>query len=295
MKQPIHPVICFGEVLWDILPAGAEPGGAPMNVAYHLHQQQKNPALVTCIGNDAEGEKIKNLFANRGICTDYFFVDEQHETGKVYATPDANNDMTYEIVQPVAWDFIPYSEPVAALVKEAAYFVYGSLASRSEVSRTTLLQLLPHAQKKVFDINLRPPHFTKEGLMPLLQQADILKMNEEELALVGSWFAADKDREAIIKAMSRQLNVSIIIVTLGANGALLFMNDQFFAHKGYKVKVVDTIGSGDAFLAAFITQLMKHASPPDALEYASRLGAFVASKKGGCPEYDLEEVDVVGS
>ena len=289
----MHTVICFGEVLWDILPAGAEPGGAPMNVAYHLFKHQKNPALITSIGNDDAGKKIRNLFTDRGICTDYFFVDEQHQTGKVYATPDANNDMTYEIVQPVAWDFIPYSEALADLVKKANYFVYGSLASRSEVSRRSLLQLLPHAQKKVLDINLRAPHYTKEGLMTLLQEADILKMNEEELALVGSWFSTDKDREATIRAMSKELNIHIIIVTLGANGALLFMNDAFFEHKGYKVKVVDTIGSGDAFLAGFLAQLMQQASPSDALEYASRLGAFIASKKGGCPAYELSDVDAV--
>ncbi len=289
----MHTVICFGEVLWDILPAGAEPGGAPMNVAYHLFKHQKNPALITSIGNDDAGKKIRDLFADRGICTDYFFVDEQHQTGKVYATPDANNDMTYEIVQPVAWDFIPYSEALADLVKKANYFVYGSLAARSEVSRRSLLQLLPHAQKKVLDINLRAPHYTKEGLMTLLQEADILKMNEEELALVGSWSSTDKDREATIRAMSKELNIHIIIVTLGANGALLFMNDAFFEHKGYKVKVVDTIGSGDAFLAGFLAQLMQQASPSDALEYASRLGAFIASKKGGCPAYELSDVDAV--
>ncbi len=290
MLNDNHPVLCFGEVLWDILPAGAEPGGAPMNVAYHLHKHGKNPALVTCIGNDEAGQEIKKLFAERGICTDYFFVDEQHETGKVYATADANNDMTYEIVQPVAWDFIPATDAMAAMVKQASYFVYGSLAARSEVSRSSLLQLLAQAQIKVMDINLRPPHFTKEGLLPLLQQADILKMNEEELALVGSWFSADETRETVIRAMSKTLNLKIIIVTLGANGALLFMNDQFFSHKGYKVKVVDTIGSGDALLAGFITQLMKQSPPQEALEYASRLGAFIATKKGGCPEYDVEEL-----
>lgn len=288
-----HEVICFGEILWDVMPAGAEPGGAPMNVAYHLHKNGLQPALITSIGNDESGQKLKALFAERGLCTDYFFTDELQQTGIVYAHADANNDMTYDIVQPVAWDFIPYSEQLATLVSNAGYFVYGSLAARSEVSRYSLLALLNVARTKVLDINLRAPHYDEQSLLPLLQQADILKMNEEELELVGGWFVGKQDRQNLIRSLSKALNISTIIVTLGSKGALLFMEETFYEHNGYKVKVADTIGSGDSFLAGFLSQLIKGASPGVALDYASRLGALIATKKGGCPEYDIEEINMV--
>ncbi|RYF90856.1 MAG: carbohydrate kinase [Chitinophagaceae bacterium] len=288
-----HPVICFGEVLWDVLPAGAEPGGAPMNVTYHLHKHGLQTALITSIGNDEAGQKIKSLFADRGICTDYFFTDAQQQTGIVYAHANANNDMTYDIVKPVAWDFIPYTEQLAGLVSNASYFVYGSLAARSEVSRYSLLALLNAARTKVLDINLRAPHYNEQALLPLLQQADILKMNEEELELVGGWFAGNQERKDLVRSLSEALNIATIIVTLGAKGALLFMNDQFYEHSGYKVQVADTIGSGDSFLAGFLSQLIKGTSPEDALDYASRLGALIATKKGGCPEYSIEEIKSV--
>lgn len=285
-----HDIVCFGEVLWDILPSATLPGGAPMNVAYHLQQHKINTAPVTSIGNDEAGEKIKTFFKEKGICTDYFFVNPQYETGKVYATANANNDMSYEIVQPVAWDFIPFNNSLGQMVKEASYFVYGSLASRSAISRNSLLQFLELAPVKVMDINLRPPHFSKEGLLPLLQQADILKLNEEELALVGSWFGSETGIRHMLQAISSQLNIPTIIVTLGANGAMLFTDNQFYEHPGYKVQVADTIGSGDAFLAGFLFKTMNNASPAETLDYACRLGAFVASKKGGCPSYELEEL-----
>ncbi|RYZ46247.1 MAG: carbohydrate kinase, partial [Sphingobacteriales bacterium] len=150
-----YPVVCFGEVLWDILPTGKEPGGAPVNVAYHLQQHKKRPAVITAIGNDEEGRQLRSIFEERGIDTSGFTVDPHHETGKVYATADADHNMRYDIVQPVAWDFIPLVRESQQLVADADCFVYGSLAARSSTSRNTLMQLLEAANTTVFDINLR--------------------------------------------------------------------------------------------------------------------------------------------
>src|SRR5882672_1601310 len=96
-----HKVVCFGEVLFDIFPSGAVPGGAPMNVAYHLQQQKKNPALITKIGIDDEGKKLINFFSGKGLCTDFFQVDCEHDTGKVFARLNEYNEAVYDIVGPV--------------------------------------------------------------------------------------------------------------------------------------------------------------------------------------------------
>lgn len=290
MNSHHYPVVCFGEVLWDILPTGKEPGGAPMNVAYHINKHHIHTTLITCIGNDEEGNQIKELFQNRNISTDFFETDNLHETGKVYATQLAGNEMSYEIVQPVAWDFISYDEKLKTLVDAAGYFVFGSLACRAEVSRNTLLRLLQTPATKVFDINLRPPHYTKETLTALLSKADILKMNEHELEVIGGWFAGERNREELIRYIADYFNIHTVIVTLSADGALLFKDEQFYYHAGYRVKVTDTIGSGDSCLAALLAAFIKGKKNEEALDAACRLGAFIASKKGGCPEYSIEEV-----
>ncbi|HET7116215.1 MAG TPA: carbohydrate kinase [Hanamia sp.] len=286
-----HKVVCFGEVLWDILPSGAVPGGAPMNVAYHLHKQNINPAVITSVGNDKKGKELLTIFSSFGICTDFFQTDDQHETGKVYAKQNENKDMVYDIVKPVAWDYIEWENRFEDLVSNAEYFVFGSLAARSLQSKNTLLRLLECANIKALDINLRPPHFNREIVEELLSKADFLKLNQEELELITGWFSKFTNLNDRVKSIQDKFHIQNMVVTRGGEGAALFYNDKEYANNGYKVKVADTVGSGDAFLSGFIGKLMANAEPAQALDFASRLGAFIATKKGACPEYNIEEVE----
>lgn len=285
-----HKAICFGEVLWDILPSGAVPGGAPMNVTYHLHKQDKNPALITRIGIDEKGKELLNIFSNHGVCTDYFQSDKEHETGKVYAKPNEHNEVVYDIVMPVAWDFIEWNDEYAALVSNADYFVFGSLAARSKQSKKTLLRLLEGAKNKVLDINLRPPHFDKGIVEELLFKANFLKLNLAELELITSWLADYNTIDDKVKFISEKFSIATIVVTMGGDGALLHINGKPYEHKGFEVKVTDTVGSGDAFLAGLLSKLMENEKPQNALEFANALGAFIATKTGACPQYEKEEV-----
>lgn len=284
------PVVCFGETLWDFLPGGKMPGGAPVNVAYHLKQLGKNPAVITRIGDDELGEELKAVYEAKNIDTRFFQVDEEHPTGKVFATLKEDNEVEYEIVQPVAWDFIEYSDEVEKMVAEADYFVFGSLASRNKKTRTSLLHYLESAKIKVLDVNLRPPHYTKEILETLLHHVDILKLNLSELHLIAAWYDDLKSDEEMVKLLKKKFDLQIVIVTKGGNGAMLFMHHQFYYHPGYRVKVADTVGSGDSFLAAIISKLMDDASPQEALNFASALGAYVASRTGGSPAYEIKDV-----
>jgi fructokinase len=286
-----HSVICFGEVLWDILPSAAVPGGAPMNVTYHLHKLQKNPALITRIGDDERGKELTKIFSSSGVCTDFFQMDHQHETGKVYANMNNDHEVVYDIVKPVAWDFISWNASLQQAVSESEYVIFGSLAGRSDVSRNTLFQLLESANKKVLDINLRLPHFNQKIIEELISKADFLKLNLAELELISSWYFMDKDLKDRAKALMNKFHLTKMVVTLGADGAILFWEGQQYQHNGYKVNVKDTIGSGDAFLAGFISKWMENSSPQTALQFASGLGAFIAGKTGGCPGYDISEVN----
>lgn len=285
-----HKVVCFGEVLWDILPSGAVPGGAPMNVAYHLNKLNKNPAVITRIGMDDRGQELMNIFSGHAVCTDYFQVDNKYETGKVYAQPNEYNEVVYDIVKPVAWDFIGWDDAFTELISNAEFFVFGSLAARSKVSKDTLFKLLETAKNKVLDINLRAPHYNRRIVEQLLRKASFVKMNLAELELITGWFSHYTSIEDRLKSIGDKFRLSNMVVTMGGDGALLLMNGVVLKHPGFKVEVVDTVGSGDAFLAGLLSQLLEAAEPEAALEFASGLGAFIATQRGGCPEYNPEQV-----
>lgn len=290
-SKSIYPVVCFGEVLWDILPSGAVPGGAPMNVAYHLKKQKVNTALITRIGNDEKGERLLHILSNYNVCTDYFQMDETYETGKVIVNTSDITEVTYDIVMPVAWDFIEWLDKMQELVAASQFFVFGSLAARNRNSRNTLFCLLDAAKTKILDINLRAPHFNQQLVGELLQRADFVKMNLAELELITGWFSKFTSIEDRIKSIRDRFSIGTIVVTMGGDGALLYIDDGFVKHNGFKVNVVDTVGSGDAFLAAFLTKLLENATPAHTLDFASKLGAFVATQRGACPQYETTRID----
>jgi fructokinase len=286
-----HKVVCFGEILWDILPTGAVPGGAPMNVAYHLHKLGISPRLVTRVGVDKRGEELLGLLRDSNVNTDLIQLDYDIPTGIVNAVPNDHGEMQYDIVSPSAWDFLALDADTQCVVKEANYFIFGSLITRNKTSRDTLFQLLEIAQKKVLDINLRPPHFNRELVFQLLQKADVLKMNLAELELITGWFANYKNIKERIQVIQDKFQISDVIVTMGAEGAMININGKIYSHPGYIVNVADTVGSGDSFLAAFLFKLFENKSPEEALTFASALGAFIASKTGAWPSYERSQID----
>lgn len=289
VKRSYMNAICFGEILWDILPTGKVPGGAPMNVCYHLNRLAQQAALISKIGDDENGKELIRFLQDHQVVTSHIQTDAEKPTGTVIAT-QIGNEMEYDIVQPVAWDYIDITPSLLQMVKEADYFICGSLVARSEHSRTTLFELLKSAKNKIVDINLRPPHYTKDTVTALLQQADILKLNDHELTLIASWYTDTDTFEKQVHILSSTFTIPTILVTKGAHGATLFYQEQFYNHNGYKVQVADTIGSGDAFLAGFLSQHVSGALPDASLDFACRIGAFVASKKGACPDYTLQDI-----
>jgi fructokinase len=285
-----HDVVCFGEVLWDILPSEALPGGAPMNVAYHLKKLGTEPAMITKIGFDDYGKKLVNILSASGVTTEYFQVDYERPTGLVYANVNNHQEVVYDIVYPSAWDFIEWQDEYHSLLEQASFFVYGSLTSRNKESRDTLYQVLDSAKSRGLDINLRPPHFNRNHVEYLLQKADILKMNEAELELITGWFNHFQSIEDRVKLLQDQFRIETIIVTLGANGAMVSDSGTIYRHHGFEVTVSDTIGSGDSFLAGFIHKLLKGEGVEDALTFASGIGAFIATRAGACPPYEISQV-----
>lgn len=295
MKEQItgNKLVCYGEILWDVLPSGELPGGAPMNVAYHLHKLNQDVSLITAIGNDFHGTALVNLLRKWGIGTAHCHIDHYHPTGIVYAQPKGQHEMVYDIVYPSAWDFIVWNDKYTSVMQETDYLVFGSLACRNHTSGNTLFKLLETAKNKVLDINIRPPHFSAKTVELLLQKTNILKLNLAELHLIAGWYSSLQTVTDKIQLIQDRFSINTIVVTLGDKGALLCMDGNFYEHPGYKVQVADTVGSGDAFLAAFLSRLIDKAPPETILDFACAMGAHIASYPGACPEYDINEVNSV--
>lgn len=289
-KSSSYEVVCFGEALWDMLPTGKRLGGAPLNVAYHLQQLGKSVAVISKIGKDDLGKQMLNELSAKKIRTTFFQADDDHPTSVVQADIADQHEVVYTIVENVAWDFIEYTNDLKNLVSNSHYFVFGTLASRNHKTRNTLLQLLNVAKIKVLDINLRPPFYDRELVESMLIQADIVKMNRHELALLSAWFSAatdDRDRQ---QALKERFQIKTTIVTDGAKGATVLTEEGFFSCSGVPVTVADTVGSGDAFLAAFIARTIDGASTGEALKFANLLAAFITTKDGACPDYTTHDI-----
>jgi fructokinase len=280
-------VVCLGEILWDFLPDGAFPGGAPFNVAYHLHQHGLEAHLASAVGRDVLGGELLRRLQGWGIPTGSVVEHDGVPTGYVRATINARGDARYEIVQPVAWDQIP-AEPVLPTVRRAAALVFGSLAQRSKPNRmtlVTLLRALPAGALRVFDVKLRPPFDDLTLVRELAREANVLKLNAEEAARLCEQPARAGAEEAHARALADLTGCRTVVVTAGERGAGWWRQDRWQWEPARRVEVVDTVGSGDAFLAALLAPLLTGKPDDEALAQACRIGEWVASCRGPTPAY----------
>ncbi|MEO7599455.1 MAG: PfkB family carbohydrate kinase, partial [Opitutus sp.] len=283
-------VVCFGEVLWDCLPKGLFLGGAPINAAYHLAKQGLRVLPVSAVGRDLLGNEVLRRVTGWGLDVSYIARSPNLPTGTVIAELDRKGVATYDIVRQVAWDQIPFSPKLRALSPVPSAVVFGTLALRTPANRRSLEQLLrtwPNALR-VVDLNFRPPFNTEAAKNFALRNAQLVKLNDSELAELTrrKVRSADGLRRSA-ESLARQHQLARICVTAGARGAGLLWYGEWFWESGREIKVRDTVGSGDAFLGALLGALLNSASPATALSRACRLGEFVASQDGATPEYGL--------
>ncbi|CAN5607024.1 carbohydrate kinase [soil metagenome] len=283
-------ITCFGEILWDVLPTSKQPGGAPMNVAADLRNFGLNSQLISRVGSDDLGRELLDFLAQKGIPLDLIQVGQSHLTGVAKANISDSNEVTYKIVQPVAWDYIQLVPGLLDTVRQSDLFVYGSLVARSTQSHETLLSLLEVAPRKVFDVNLRAPHYERTTVETLLYYANIAKINEHELVELSSWYGEETDLHQAMNQLRRRYKLETLCVTLGEKGAVLLDETGLYSQLGFPVDVEDTIGSGDAFLAAFLYKTLQGESPKKTLEFACATGAYVATQRGATPLFSEETI-----
>lgn len=292
MKSNPPSVICYGEILWDVFPNHKKIGGAPLNVALRLKSFGIATDIISRVGDDADGKAALAYLKENGLEGHLVQISQVHRTGAVNVILDPTGSASYTIVRLVAWDEITCTDMAVRAVKEADAFIFGSLACRGAISKNTLLKLLPNANYKIFDLNLRPPFYSIDLLLEMMQTSDFIKCNEKELREVCNafWFNSPSVRKQM-QFLAEKCNTNQICVTLGKDGAILLYEGCFYQNRGYTVKVADTVGAGDSFLAALISRLLQGNKPGAALNFATAVGALVAGKVGANPRLDPEEIE----
>ncbi len=285
-------IVCFGELLWDMLPQGKQAGGAPMNVAFHLNRLGLTAFPFTAVGQDDLGKELIEFLRSKNISTLYI-QENGYPTGKVLVKLNEKNEASYTIESPSAWDYIQVSDQDKEMLrKDSPIVVFGSLACRHIVSHTSLLNILAYTGLKICDINLRPPFYNQELVFQLLGMADWIKINHEELNRIGQWLDLKTDRETdqARLVLDHFPNASKILVTRGDRGAAYYDREgNNYEHPGFKVNVVDTVGSGDSFLAMFISHYLKGNTISHCLEASCAMGAVVAKHQGATAYFDIEK------
>lgn len=281
-------IVGIGEALWDMLPEGRKIGGAPANFAYHISQFGYNSKVVSAVGDDELGDELLKKFDENGLR--YIADKVSYPTGTVEVELDCDGVPIYDIREGVAWDNIPFTPELEALAQKTQVVSFGSLAQRSEVSRSTInsfLDAMPNGEGyyKIFDINLRQGFYTKQTLCSSMEKCNILKINDEELVAISRMFGYPgidlQDKCWILLA---KYNLEMLILTCGVNGSYIFTpgNVSFVATP--KVKVADTVGAGDSFTAAFISSLLNGYSVRDAHSKAVKVSAYVCTQNGAMPK-----------
>ena len=277
-------IVGIGEILWDMLPSGKALGGAPANFAYHAGRLGEEGWAVSAVGNDALGREILDLVASKGLRNLIAVTDRP--TGTVQVTLDTHGVPTYNIMEDVAWDNIPFTPEMEELAARADAVCFGSLVQRM-ASRDSVLRFVramrPEALK-VFDINLRQHYYSREVLEESLRLADILKINDEEIRIVAGLFGLSDDAVTACRELIGAFGLRLVILTKGPEGSEVITADDVIPQGVDDVKIVDTVGAGDSFTAAFVVAYLRGDTLAEAQRLASATASYVCSRKGAMPE-----------
>ncbi len=322
MKSSIaSPILSAGELLWDLLPSGPRLGGTTANFAVLCARLGDYVALVSRVGRDELGRRAMDQLktaADAALTRDHFDLtaiqcSDLLPTGTVTVTLDEKRKPRYTIESPVAWDEITLSSDLLNLAKTASAVCYGTLAQRQNPSRESIRALVCATSgncARVCDVNLRMPFCSADTLHWCLEQATVLKVSDDELPEVGrllkvrsivpapsdgtddellnDW--AQNAAHSLLESASR---CRVVAITLGPHGSLLVDRQRTHRHRGFTVKVVDTIGAGDAFTAGMVHAYLRGASLEQINTVSNLCGSYVASQSGATPEVPEKLLDEI--
>jgi fructokinase len=294
-------IISIGELLWDILPAGPRLGGTTTNFAAFSARLGNHAALASSLGGDEYGRAARPLLEKANLDLS-LLQQSDRPTGTVDVTFSAERQPVYIIHTEVAWDYIRLTEEIVKAAQKADAVCFGTLGQRNEVSRATIRGLVEGTSPgcvRVFDVNLRMPFCTPETLAWSLSHASIVKCSDEELPQVFALL--DKPKPASSRDAAETLlqcfpACLLVALSLGAHGCLVASREAAVTHPGFPIKLVDTVGAGDAFTAGLTHSYLRGASLAQMAEVGNLCGSYVASLPEGTPELSpafLERIERV--
>ena len=277
-----------GEVLWDVFGDSRRLGGAPLNFAAQLHGLGHPVSLISALGTDRLGDEAAALISGLGLDTGLVQRTSRFATGTAAVGFDRDGQPEFTIKRPAAYDAIDLSVSDIDAIRRAApeWIYFGTLLAASEGGERLLDRLLAalDGARRFLDLNLRPGSDSPALMTKLLAQADVVKLNEEELGRVAAAAGMPAGTEPFCRAASDRFGFGAIAVTLGARGCAVLVGDEYAEAPGRPVAVADTVGAGDAFAAAFVHGLCRGWRVEELAAFANRIAAGVVGRHGGLPE-----------
>lgn len=278
-------VLVFGEVLFDCFPDREVLGGAPFNVAWHLHGFGIKVKMLSAVGKDSHGDRVLERMKSWGMDTSGIQIRPEQPTGKVKIEMNKDGGHRFEICADQAYDRILADEALNSLDDTKPEMIcHGSLALRTPAAMNEFLTIKNRTQAKSFlDINLREPWWTQETNNQLIDSAQVLKLNDDELRTITESSLSDPKllQEAAQKLMATR-NLQRILVTCGTDGAFLIdgKDEPVTSSAAPVEKVEDTVGAGDAFTSVALLGLLKGWEPDILLKRATEFASKICGIRG---------------
>jgi fructokinase len=291
----VTPIVGIGELLWDVLPGGRRPGGAAFNLAFHGKQLGHDAAVVSRVGDDADGRELRTAVVAAGLSDEWVQADPHRPTGTVAVTLAAGVP-SYAIATDVAYDHLEWTPALERLAEQAAAVVHGTLPLRHPAARATIAKFSDENRKailpsvRVLDLNLRDPRPDKAVLAAALSDAEWVKATEDELAEVAALFGLTPDQLIALHRDADAGHEAAWLVTDGPHGARLVTPAESHGYAAPPARVADTVGAGDAFLAAAVGERLAGRSWADCLRFAVRYAALVCEHPGPTPVFDATRI-----
>ena len=263
-------IVTIGEILIDLTYRGsnngiavynANPGGAPANVAVAAARLGARTAFIGKVGRDYYGGFLRKTLEDNDVDTAYMLTDNTAPTTLAIVSLSDTGERSFSFYRKNCADTLLRSDEVSVeLLAGTRFLHFGSVSLTDEPSRTATVFAVGKAKELgaviTYDPNYRANLWKSEEaaveqMKAVLPMVDILKISDEELPLLTGTDDYEKGTEQLYK----QYGISLILLTLGADGAFYRRGSKTGKADGFKVKVADTNGAGDTFFGAFLSRM----------------------------------------
>lgn len=282
-------IISFGDMLWDLFPEAPRFGGAPGNYACHIARLGGEVYMVTGVGTGQRGSAALEVLRGQGVKDELVQRLEDYPTGIVTVEVDEGGKPTFEIGEDAAWDHWEWNQAIEDKVRSADAVCFGTLGQRGKSPRAGIRKAMQLAKDagimRVHDVNLRPPFFDDALIRDSLALCSVYKLSDDELERVCQACAIPLSTDPLdsLRVILEKYELDTLVMTKGAEGAVLLTTDSVFSQPGVPATIVDTVGAGDSFTAALTLGLLRNDPYPEVLRNACEVAAQVCSHAGAVP------------